>query len=88
MTTLVETVSSQTTGRASDAIRSSSGAASRASRGARCSAIRLGASSPSTRLTNVMHTVTTTNDSVAAQPADTCWRTSHDLRNPARVAAP
>ena len=88
MTALVDTVSSQTTGRASDAIRSSSGAASRASRGARCSPIRLGASSPSTRLTNVMHTVTMRNDSVAAQPADTCCRTSHDLRNPARVSAP
>ena len=87
-TRLVDLVSSQTTGRASVAIRSSSGAASSASRGARCSAIRLGASSPSTRLTNVMHTVTMTNDSVAAQPGDTCWRISHDLRNPARVAAP
>ena len=57
-TTLTVTDSSQTTGRASVAIRSSSGAANSASGTVRCSAIRLGASSPSTRLTNVMHTVT------------------------------
>jgi len=63
-------VSSQTTGRASTAIRSSSGAASSASAADRCSAIRFGASSPSTRLKNVMPTVTTMNAIVPAQAGD------------------
>ena len=67
---LVHLVSSQTTGRASTAIRSSSGAASSASAGARCSAIRLGASSPRTRLKNVMQMVTTMNATVPAQAGD------------------
>ena len=87
-TRLVDLVSSQTTGRASVAIRSSIGAASSASRGARCSPIRLGASSPSTRLTKVMHAVTMRNDSVAAQPESTFCLISHALRKPASVSAP
>ena len=69
-TRLVDAVSSQTTGRARVAIRSSSGAASSASRGARCSPIRLGASSPRIRLKKVMQMVTTTNETGPAQPAD------------------
>ena len=81
-------VSSQTTGLASDAIRSSTGAAISDSRAARCSPIRLGASSPRTRLTKVMHTVTTTNETAVAQPADMFCLTSQDLNTPARVAAP
>ncbi len=77
---LVDRVSSQTTGRARVAIRSSSGAANRASRGARCSPIRLGASSPRTRLTKVMATVTMRNDSGPAQPELTPCLIIHDLR--------
>ena len=86
---LVHLVSSQTTGRASTAIRSSSGAASNASAGARCSPIRLGASSPRTRLKNVMQMVTTRNAIVPAQPGDRWYSlASQDLRKPARVSAP
>src|SRR6266487_2419598 len=85
---LVHLVSSQTTGRAKTAIRSSSGAASRASAVDRGSAIRLGASSPRTRLKNVMQMVTTMNATVPAQVEDRCWRISQDLRKPARVSAP
>ena len=70
------------------AIRSSIGAAISESLAARCSPIRLGASSPRIRLTNVMQIVTTTNASVLAQSVDRCCLTSHDLRKPARVAAP
>ena len=88
-TRLVDLVSSQTTGRASMAIRSSSGAASSASAGARCSPIRLGASSPRTRLKNVMQMVTTMNAIGPAQPADMCsLLISQDLSAPARVSAP
>ena len=71
------------------AIRSSSGAASKASLGARCSPIRLGASSPRIRLQNVMQIVTTRNDNGPAQSAVMCsLLTSQDFSTPARVSAP
>ncbi len=81
-------VSSQTTGRARVAIRSSSGAANSATRGARCSPIRLGASSPRIRLTNVMPMVTAMNETGPAQAADMSCRISQDFRAPASVSAP
>ena len=87
-TRLVVAVSSQTTGRARVAIRSSSGAASSATRGARCSPIRLGASSPRIRLTNVMQMVTAMNETGPAQAADISCRISQDFSTPASVSAP
>jgi hypothetical protein len=62
-TTLTETDSSQTTGRASRAITSSVGAANSAIRTVRCSARRFGASSLNTSVRKVMHTVTIANPS-------------------------
>ena len=60
-TRLTQTLISQTTGRASVAIRSSTGAATSEIRSERCSAIRLGASSPSTSEKNAITSVTQTN---------------------------
>ncbi len=85
---MTDSESSQTTGRASVAIRSSSGAANSASDIDRCSAIRLGASSPSTRLTKVMQTVTIPNASGAATSLDTWCRTSQPCSSPTSVSAP
>ena len=51
-TRLVECDSSQITGRKNDAIRFSGGAKRVAAASVRCNASRLGASSPSTRVTN------------------------------------
>ena len=87
-TTLTVTDSSQTTGLASVAIRSRSGAANSASGTVRCSAIRLGASSPSTRLTNVMHTVTTAKASGEATAPDTLCLISQPCSSPTSVSAP
>ena len=89
MTTALTAIdSSQTTGLASVAIRSRSGAANSASETDRCSAIRLGASSPSTRLTNVMHTVTIPNASGEATSPDTLCRISQPCSSPTSVSAP
>ena len=69
-TTLVDFESSQTRGRASVAIRSSSGAAMSETRSERCSASRLGASSPRTRVKKEIASVTTTTEMTDAAPAD------------------
>ena len=87
-TTLTETDSSQTTGRASREITSSVGAANSAIATVRCSASRLGASSLNTRVRKVMHAVTIANASGDATPWDRPWPTSQSLSSPASVSAP
>ena len=87
-TMLTDLESSHTTGRASVAIRSRIGAANKDSGIARCSPSRFGASSPNTRLTKVMHAVTTANASVDATPPDSPCRSSQDRSSPTSVSAP
>ena len=69
-------------------MRSSTGAATSAIGSGRCSASRLGASSPSTRVKNEIAPVTTISAIVDAQPVETLWAISVDFRASARVAAP
>ena len=79
--------SSQTRGVTMVASRSRIGAAASDTRSERCSAIRLGASSPKTRVKNEIASVTTAIEIAEASPSDTC-RASWDFRSLARVAAP
>ncbi len=87
-TPLTDFDSSQTSGRAAALIRSSNGAENSAIFSERCSAIRFGASSPSTRVKKEMPTVTTAIDSVEARPPDSPSRRSTVRSALARVAAP
>ncbi len=87
-TTSVHTDSSQTSGRASTEIRSRIGAASSDMASTRCSAIRLGASSPRIRVTNVMATVTTANATADDQPDPSPRLFSPRSRKATRVADP
>ncbi len=87
-TRLVDFDSSHTTGRARMAIRSRIGAASSERRSARWSASRLGASSPSTRVTNVIPIVTIPNDSGDASDGDMPSLMNAALSRPASVAEP
>ena len=69
-------------------MRSSRGAANSAIGSGRCSASRLGASSPSTRVKNEITPVTTMNAIAVAHPAATWWPISAVFRSPTSVAAP
>ena len=86
-TRLVHLDSSQTSGLAMVASRSSIGAANTATRSERCSAIRLGASSPKISVKNEITSVTTATESADASPGDRWW-TRPLRRSSARVAAP
>src|ERR1022692_2961184 len=86
-TRLVDFDSSQTSGRASVDIRSSSGAAASDTRSARCKASRLGASSPRTRGKKEITRVTTATETTDAAPSDR-WCLRADINLLARVAAP
>src|SRR6516225_1908633 len=79
--------SSQTTGATTVASRSRIGAANSDTRSERCSASRLGASSPKTRVKNEIASVTTATEIAEARPSDR-WCASWDFRAAARVAAP
>src|SRR5580693_2180568 len=87
-TRLTHLDSSHTTGVAMVASRSRIGAANCETRSERCSAIRLGASSPKIRVRNEIASVTTAIEIVEARPSDTWLRSSQDFRALARVAAP
>ena len=87
-TTLTDTDSSHTTGRAIREITSRVGAANSAIAIVRWSASRFGASSLNTRVRKVMHAVTTANASGSATSwPSPCW-TIQLLSSPASVSAP
>ena len=76
------------TGRKNPAMRLSGGANSLAAPSVRCRASRFGASSPTTRVTNVINKVTPTTPVAAANPSLQPWSTRKVLASSDRVTAP
>ncbi len=87
-TPLVDLDSSQITGRNADATQSRGGANSAALASVRCSTRRLGASSPITRVTNEMASVTPTTPTTPASVGPQPWSTRKVFTSSEIVTAP